>query len=765
MSVRKLLCGTLASLLLVSSFGILTACKKNNKPRESNYIIQESDPWYTATSLIPADYLETNPYIDSLDQTIYSVGNDILVTRTNYCADENGYMRDVIKFGLFSSEGDYLYDNSLTVETDYGAPDMIWACREGDLIDIYYSDEDYDASCSIIYKIVWDINTNSLSEPVEFSHDLSEDSYILNSLCTENHFIVVENSYEEVGQMVFVYDKDDLIGKFDLTDENNGYISFESAVEENGILTINALDYSIESEGTGIKSFKYDLQTGSVIDIVEDGSSIPQDYTRGFDGRLYSAKADGIYAGDELYISYSDSDFNANSMWDTSILSVEPDKVILSGYKTDSYHIFAEKVVVFLERQNRNPNAGKMVINALSPTPLSNELTEGIIRFNAGDNKYFVKTDIRNIYEVDLDSDTKVCEYLKGFSDAIKSDNGPDLVFNAGELSCFLSDDMFLDLSKEIEMDEENYYTKIYDLSADDDKHFIIPLEFDVSGLIVESEYMDQGKNGFTFEEYEKYVNDVCDKMDPMGLHTSRQYYFDTCFMAMGDYWYKDGKADFESDDLKELLHYIKEGVPSQVFEERIAIYNTDYYVVGVSPNRIAQKCKYIDFMGSSEYAILASKYDDPVLCGVPSKEGTGPMAFITSSASITSNTGVKEGCIDFIRSLLSTEIQLNCEGFCMNKKAQSMLMSDLYQEELAEFSGNISKFQAEAQDKGYYNPDEKKLDLVEAAIERVYSVSYTNEIVMNVVNDQTCPYFDGLLDISTIDVIDQRIQNYLDVN
>ena len=641
---------------------------------------------------------------------------------------------------------------------------MIWACREGDLIDIYYSNEDYDASCSVIYKVVWDINSNSLSEPVEFSHDLSEDSFILDSFCTENYFMVVEYSYEEPGQRVFIYDKDNLISKIDMADENYGYLSYEGAFEENGILTINALDYSIESEGTGIKSIKFDLQTGSVIDIVEDGSSIPQDYTRGFDGRLYSAKADGIYAGDELYISYSDSDFNANSMWDISILSVEPDKVILSGYKTDSYHIFAEKVVVFLERQNRNPNAGKMVINALSPTPLSNELSEGIIRFNAGDNKYFVKTDIRNIYEVDLDSDTKVCEYIKGFSDAIKSDNGPDLVFNAGELSCFLSDDMFLDLSKEIEMDEENYYTKIYDLSADGDKHYIIPLEYAISGLIVESEYIDQGKNGFTFDEYEKYVNDSCDKMDPMGLHISRQYYFDSCFMAMGNYWLKDGKADFGSDGFKDLLRYIKEGVPAQVFEGETNIYNSDYYIIGVSPNKLALICKYIDFMGSSEYVTLASKYNDPVLCGVPSNDGTGPMAFITSSASITSNTGVKEGCIDFIRSLLSTEIQLNCEGFCMNKKAQSMLMSDLYQDELAEFSGNISKFQAEAQDKGYYNPDEEKMDLVETAIERVYSVSYTNEIVMNVVDEQTRPYFDGLIDISTIDVIDKRIQNYLDV-
>ena len=100
MSVRKLLCGALASLLFVSSFGILTACKKNNKPRESNYIIQESDPWYTATSFIPADYLETNTYIDSVDKTIYSVGNDILVTLTTYYADGDGYMRNVIKYDL-----------------------------------------------------------------------------------------------------------------------------------------------------------------------------------------------------------------------------------------------------------------------------------------------------------------------------------------------------------------------------------------------------------------------------------------------------------------------------------------------------------------------------------------------------------------------------------------------------------------------------------------------------------------------------------------
>lgn len=756
----------IVSVILISSvvFGMtlaFSACKKNNKPREGNYIIQEDDPWYTGRSFNPSDYTNSKGASYNLEDSIFSVGNDLLVASSGFTYDEGGLMKDNEMFMLFDSYGDPLIENTMCVGNEYSSARYICAFREDDNIDIYFSMEDYDLIKDVIYKVTWDVNSNSLSEPVEEYGDFKENSYFYSSYSSDNYFAVVETGYDDMIQRLFVYNREDNVGVIDLSEMDMGNSWLRGIREEDGILVLNCMRYVSDITDTYSTEIIFDVQTGTVTDVKEAGPSYSKQSVRGFDGRLYSAKNDGIYVEDELYISYADCDYNLSSFMDVTVLSVEEDRVVLSGYEVDQYNVSFGKEVIFLEKQKRNPNAGKMVINALSPSLLSYGLTEGIIRFNRGDSKYFIRPEIMNIRDINMDSETEIKEYYKEFTEAIRSDNGPDIVFNASELSGVLTDEMFLDLSEDIDLDEEKYYTNIYDLTASGDKHFVIPLEYGISGLLIEGKNIDQGKKGFTFEEYSKFVSEVCDNTDPLSLNTSRVYYFLSMFDAMGDYWIKDKTVDFGSDSFNALLQYVKD-VPEDVFANNISYYG-DHYSVGSPTNKIALICKYVECIGASAYATAASKYLEPVLCGLPSLDGTGPVAYLESSASVTSNTGVKEGCIDFIRTLLSTEIQLNCEGFCMNKEAQGMLMSDKYKSELSEFSGNIAKFQAEAHENGYYEPDAKKMECVEDAIESVSCVTHYNYVVLVVVNNYVTGYLLGYNDDEGIvDSINNKVQSLI---
>ena len=225
--------------------------------------------------------------------------------------------------------------------------------------------EDYDLIKDVIYKVTWDVNSNSVSEPVEEYGDFKENSYFYSSYSSDNYFAVVETGYDDMIQRLFVYNREDNVGVIDLSEMDMGNSWLRGIREEDGILVLNCMRYVSDITDTYSTEIIFDVQTGTVTDVKEAGSSYSKQSVRGFDGRLYSAKNDGIYVEDELYISYADCDYNLSSFMDVTVLSVEEDRVVLSGYEVDQYNVSFGKEVIFLEKQKRNPNAGKMVTSEL----------------------------------------------------------------------------------------------------------------------------------------------------------------------------------------------------------------------------------------------------------------------------------------------------------------------------------------------------------------------------------------------------------------
>ncbi|MBO7426758.1 MAG: hypothetical protein J6U23_13885 [Clostridiales bacterium] len=769
MKSRKLVSMMLVVFVMAGTFMLFSGCNKNNKPRETNVTIKEDDPWYSAVFFKPDEIID--PYTEILNGTSFPfvVGDNLLIAKTgSYYNEDSGTYGNGQKFGLFTMDGDLICDNIMTRESDFGLVTILGAFPDGDNVKILFTGQSKDLGTVALYSMAWDTAANTFSEPVAQDIGLDAGSYISNHFMYGDYLVIEEMDYDDFSESITFLKNSDVIGICDLSETEYQSFMTSAVYMKNGNLILEGRGGILSSGDTNYSGdtlrLTFDPNNGNLISGEEAGTIATHNEIIGFDGRAYSAKSDGIYTGDELYISYADCDVNMNNMSMVSLLSVDPDKVVISGYEINILMSTVEVRLVVLEKAGRNPNAGKTVINAVSPIPLSTELMEGVLRYNRADHEYFIKPTVRSLYEVDLNNESEVKKFYNDFALDIISSTSPDIVFNANMLSGMMTDEYFLDLAKDVELDDSKFYSNIYDMSAVDGKYYMVPISFSLSGILVEKENLSEGQRGFTFDEYVKFVSDSCNGVDPMAAHISRNEYFMSCYQAMGDFWIEDGKADFDNEAFRDLMKYIKENVPPTVFEDSMNRYVEIYYLDGSAQNS-PTKCKYLNSVSYDGYEYQARGFKDPVFCGLPSADRKGPSASIISSVSVTANTGVKKGCIEFIETLIDTEVQLNCEYFCINKEAQGMLLSDKYQEELKQYEDTLAKFQFEAQARkeGYYAPDEKTQAQLLDIIENIGSVTAVDEAVYDILSEEVRTYFDGDKDIdAVIDTINNRVQTYL---
>ena len=772
MIIRK----TMAMILLSSMlFGMalgFTSCKKNknNEPRSSNVIIKEDDPWYKADIYNPCEIMD--PYDEINTPNFYSavVGDKLFVAKSGsrYYEKSDAYYSAQL-LGLFDLEGNYICQYLMDLDYSAAYSDVVGVTAEGDDLNINYLVFPSNGDGYILCSVKWDTDSNTMSEPVRMDFGM-QDNYLMRAVQSDNILVTNYTDYFDdesdnspyYKTSIDVFEDTELLGHLDLSETEIKNIYLDNVYDAGDKIIIECEDWDY-----------YDYYSGEKIRIIfdkasrtfEDVSSFYSDglsnRITGFDGRIYTCKYDGIYCGDELYLSYTECDANLIDMYSLTLISVEEDRVILSGRD-----LFADFSVGFriitLEKQNRNPNAGKMLINALSVTELKNEQYEAILRYNRADNKYFIKPVVRSVTELDLFTPEQLQQYYDSISQEIKSEIGPDLVFNAYVLSSFMNDDYFLDMSEEIEFKDEDYYSELYDITATGDKHYIIPSGFLINGITAPQGIID--KSGFTYDEYKEFVTSSCDDNDPISYSYTRKRYLEILLNAMGNSCLKDGKADFDTEEFRSMLTFVKEFVPATEFEN-----DQGYFTEYMNDFPYNKKTPPYHFLSGGLFGTYTSELindSDLKLYGIPSYEGLGPDAQIISSVSVCANTGVKDACIDFVRYLLSTEVQLNNEYISVNKKAMSMLQSDNYRKDAEEFKDNLAKFQFEALERNdnLYVPLQRTQDQLSSLTDDFERADVYDMTVVYIILEETRGYLDGEKDLDTvISAINTKVQSYLD--
>ena len=130
----------------------------------------------------------------------------------------------------------------------------------------------------------------------------------------------------------------------------------------------------------------------------------------------------------------------------------------------------------------------------------------------------------------------------------------------------------------------------------------------------------------------------------------------------MNEKFISDGKVDFSGPEFAELAEYVKDNVPEQAsswnsLSDRIYNYVDNWPVYGIG----------------GFYFRKTGMIKNPTILGMPSLDGRGPMFSSLCSVAISAQAPDIDACGEFVKILLSDEIQTSIamnDYFVLNRSA-----------------------------------------------------------------------------------------------
>ena len=407
----------------------------------------------------------------------------------------------------------------------------------------------------------------------------------------------------------------------------------------------------------------------------------------GSDGSVYFSTPVGITKINfkekcmEAVFNYSWCGVNRNILSNLQIAEINEDSFVLCGdsYNSNAYasNNISNFTIVEFTKAAKNPNAGKYILELYSSYGYtSDKISDAILKFNETNSEYFIEVtdryskfddaDYRDInsdddYEqIQLGSDAKMSNQL---AMDILNGEGPDILLNTDSYSRLNKSSYLVDLTPYVkDLGPDKYFTNIIEGSKTGDAIYQLPVSFSIHGLCTDIKYAGSSGVGFTFDEYKSFVRNDLNGFDPM--MTGQAVYFSQLFSTMNEKFIADGKADFSGPEFKELADYVKDNVPEKAMswdEINDSNYNSEraeiFPVRGVG----------------SFYQMLSGPVKSATVLGTPSIDGRGPMFFCNFSVAISANSVDPDACGEFVKILLSDEIQLNIamnDYFVLNRSA-----------------------------------------------------------------------------------------------
>ncbi len=408
------------------------------------------------------------------------------------------------------------------------------------------------------------------------------------------------------------------------------------------------------------------------------------DITTGTDGQVYSCTDYGIYRIDASKKSIEEVfDFNWCGMNrgilgnpNFNLAECSADKLVFVG-RTKSVSRYesipADFQIVEFTKAAKNPNAGKTILELYS-TNVDDVIGAAIRKFNEQNGKYHIElADTYNIsdfidtslYDKIDDQDEwnqMLMENAAGESNALAMDiingEGPDILINTDSYSRLNKSNYLTDLTPYVkDLNADEYFTNIIEGSKSDGAIYQLPVSFAIEGICTDIKYAGSSGCGFTLDEYKSFVLKDLNGRD-LNM-TGQAVYFTQLFNTMSEKFIAGGKADFSGPEFAELADYVKDNVPEKAIP--MGEYdNTD----------LANTAEYWPARGiGSFYGNIAGNcpVENATILGTPSLDGRGPMFFSNISVAISANSIDPDACGEFVKILLSDEIQ------------QSIAMNDLF--------------------------------------------------------------------------------------
>ena len=511
-------------------------------------------------------------------------------------------------------------------------------------------------------------------------------------------------------------------------------------------------------------------------------------------GKAYTRTTDGIVRIDlankklDPILDFDSCAVSRNYTPNLEIVDCSDDQILLCGsyestnmFKSTFVHDF---VIVELTKAAKNPHAGKTILELyVYDGGIDGTIADAIIKFNENNSKYYIQpTDRYNkwdymSYDNLRSNDDYATADLKAnadFSYELASDIangvGPDIILNGSSLGQLNNDNCLVDLSPFLqELDSDKYYENIIDGARIDGKLYQLPVCYTIEGIQTDPSLAGKTGIGFTPDEYKVFLDETLNGTDI--IEDGQVHYFALLFNNMMNTFIKEGKADLTVPEFTELAGFVKENVQPN---SKMWDYNDEEEVdpealFDSSLSAKNNKAYYCNCPGISGYLVKRARVKNgTTILGLPSSDGRGPMFGTKLSVAVSTTALNKEACVDFVRMMLTDEIQTEfvlSDSFVLNKEALRQGLNEAIK---------------------YYNSEEGQDDIYEYSLGTYVSIStkFTDEDCANLENiilscskadsvdaainmiliEEMPAYFAGQKKLDqVIPVIQDRIQKVLD--
>ncbi|MBO7426752.1 MAG: extracellular solute-binding protein [Clostridiales bacterium] len=763
MKSKKIMAVALAALMLMGSSFAIAGC--NSKSNKKVVTISKDDPWYKVKEIDLDEIVGVSEYTSAYFNGIEYAGDYIIANYETYKYDpKNMLSTNETLIAIFDKEGNFVnkFGTAGLIDVDQNSYCQALGCIvENGQIYCYSAVTNWMEGSSKVYKVKIDAETGT-GEAEEVDLGLENGEQISSMTVCDGYGFIFKNA--QGSGYLYVIKDGEIVHEQDLKNIiQSDYIYVSNAISDGEKIKLYSFDNNGQCE------CEYDTKTNEFKNNGESSYYSNSGSIEGFDGKYYTVKADGVYADDDtLFCAFGDTDGNLNRLSNAKIGSVLEDKVILFGNDYDPYTYMPKPSIIILDKQDENPNAGKTLLTASAPFMMVTEMTaEGIRKFNNENDKYYIRTtsdDLFNDPDYDYQDEDFIQKYQDEFKMKVLADDGPDIIFDVNNINGLENEDCLLDLSKDITFDPDLYYTNITDSMAKDGKLFAIPLSFSVEGLLVEKECIKDGAKGFTLDEYKKLVSEACNGEDPITEMYSKESLFFYFLSSSYNTWIQDGKVNFNQDEFKAMAEYIKDNMPDNptLMDEDGVIYYDETYM----QSQMNKKARQIYLYSVSDFFREVAYMEDPEFLGFPSTDGRGPAASTQQTVGISASTASKDACVEFVKALLSPEVQKLCDTNPISKEAAESIVDEALTSLNEEYRKNVEEYgysDEEAIMMGYSKPKDNAKEIYLNSLDKVDSVYMFDTSIETIVSEEAQAYFSGQKSVDEfIANLENRVQTVL---
>jgi ABC-type glycerol-3-phosphate transport system substrate-binding protein len=784
-------------MFLSMALSFVSCNKVNVSEKKKNRIIANDSPWYDGELLDVDLAIDSNKSIEYLETSF--VG-----------ADEN--------YIVLFSDGSYKVNNwsSITKNSDYAIKTITVINRESkqidkniDLYDIvdgvdWPTRATYSHGQVIIRSECWDskteseydadyyidIDTENVKDKIKveqvkdvyFSGRYSIGEYQIEVLCDQRsefrtYLLEVKSTDGEIVKIDIEKKGKDLYGiPVILTLSDTSALIPVALEREYEFYKLNLIDKKL----TKLNEKDYEWLNLNQL----------QHSYNGQDGNVYFTTPQGVSKIDienksvEQVLDYNNCDVNRQYLSHLDIAECSDGSFLLCGQYNSSNmftSLFVNNfTVVEFTKAKKNPHTGKRIIELYTPEGIVDEtLSDAIIKYNNNNNKYFIElsdrynrltyldySDVGSLDDYDLANYTANEKLSNDLAIDLMNGEGPDILLNTSDLGQLNNDNYLVDLSPYITaLNTDRYFTNIIDGAKYDDKLYQLPVSFTINGIQTDPAYAGKTGIGFTTGEYRDFLYETLNGKDV--IESGQSMYFVKLFNGMSDKFIEDGKADFTGLEFKDIAGYVKDNVQQDsITWNSITVENEEPVVFITNGNKTAYYCIC---PGISGYLVKRAQIKNgTAILGIPSSDGRGPMFGTDISVAISSHAVDIDACVEFMKILLSDEIQhelVMSDRFVLNRdefKAGCNAAIEYFNTE--EGSQNMFDYAAGTYVTSHMKFTSEDIDNLESIIMSCSKMNSADSAINAILIEEMPAYFLGQKDLDSVVVIIQdRAQKVLD--